>query len=99
METIEAYLQNMELPHSYEIGGEEKSLEEFDGIAYSLETGDEIFLEWNLSQEDDYQVTLSEDTPGMVREIRLEELKTKLQTQEYTPVKRTETEYLKADVL
>jgi len=99
METVEEYLADLDLPHSYEIDGEEIPLEEFDGVAYPLETGDEVFLEWNLHQEneDEYRVTLSEDTPGMVETLSLEELEEKLLNGEYTPVQRQDQRYRKAD--
>lgn len=97
MESVEEYLADLDLPHSYEIDGEEAPLEEFDGVAYPLETGEEVFLEWNLHPENDYHVTLSEDTPGMVETLSLEELETKLLTGEYTPVQRRNQGYRKAN--
>lgn len=34
----------------------------------------QVFLEWSLDSRDEYRVVLSEDTPGTVEELDLEEL-------------------------
>jgi hypothetical protein len=98
MDCIDDYLQRLDLPHTYEIDGEEKPLEEFDGVAVSVETGDEEFLGWTLRRENDREyVVLSQDTPGLVEELKLEELEEKLESGEYMPTLRTETGYRKAE--
>jgi hypothetical protein len=99
METIDEYLHQLDLPHTYELNGKEKPLKEFDGVAAPQNSGDPVFLGWNLYKncEAQYTVSLSEDTPGIVEELSLEEFEEKLLTQEYTPALRTKTGYQKAE--
>lgn len=98
MESIDDYLEKLGEPFDYRVDGVEASLTDFDGVAVPTGQG-QVFLEWSLDSRDEYRVVLSEDTPGMVEELDLEELEAKLLSGEYTPVQRTETGYRKAEYI
>lgn len=97
--SIEDYLELLDLPHSYEVEGEEVALGEFDGVSVPVETGDREFYSWRLQEESDqYSVVLSQNTPGDLKELGLEEVAERLETGEFIPTIRTDEEYREADL-
>lgn len=98
MESIDEYLEEIDESFSYRVNGDEACLTDFDGVAVPTEGGDEVFLGWKLDYRDGSRVVLSEDTPGMVKELELKELKDRLLSERYTPVQRVESGYRKAEI-